>query len=499
MITLGRIKKGAYHDSVSLMRVGKSIAGTDGVAEAALVMGTKSNLGILKASGLLISDFAKATDTDLLLAVKARDAKTAEAALNAAEAALKSKAAAVGASSGETRPSDLDGAVKVLPDANLALISVAGRYAGTLAMRCLEKGLHVMLFSDNVPIEKEIELKKFAAKKGLLVMGPDCGTAIINGIPLAFANVVRRGPIGIVAAAGTGLQEVSTIISNEGSGISQAIGTGGRDVKKEVGGIMFLAGLKALAADPQTKVILLVSKPPHPSVLNRVRREVRRIRKPVVSLLLGAEGDGPKTLEEAALQAVALATGRKVEDLQDRAESQSRPRRARGRRKYVRGLFSGGTFCAEAQIILEDTLGQLYSNAPTGRTKQLKDSLKSQKHSFVDLGEDEFTVGRPHPMIDFSLRNKRILAEAADPETAVILLDVVLGYGSNMDPAAELAPVIRTASRKVPVVCSVTGTDGDPQNRSRVVKALKAAGAIVMPSNAAACAYAGNAVKAGGK
>ena len=499
MITLGRIKKGAYHDSVSLMRVGKSIAGTDGVAEAALVMGTKSNLGILKASGLLISDFAKATDTDLLLAVKARDAKTAEAALNAAEAALKSKAAVVGTSSGETRPSDLDGAVKVLPDANLALISVAGRYAGTLAMRCLEKGLHVMLFSDNVPIEKEIELKKFAAKKGLLVMGPDCGTAIINGIPLAFANVVRRGPIGIVAAAGTGLQEVSTIISNEGSGISQAIGTGGRDVKKEVGGIMFLAGLKALAADPQTKVILLVSKPPHPSVLNLVRREVRRIRKPVVSLLLGAEGDGPKTLEAAALQAVALATGRKIEDLQDRAGSQSRPRRARGRRKYVRGLFSGGTFCAEAQIILEDTLGQLYSNAPTGRAKQLKDSLKSQKHSFVDLGEDEFTVGRPHPMIDFSLRNKRILAEAADPETAVILLDVVLGYGSNMDPAAELAPVIRTASRKVPVVCSVTGTDGDPQNLSRVEKALRTAGAVVMPSNAAACRLAGTMAKAGGK
>ena len=366
-------------------------------------------------------------------------------------------------------------------------------------MRCLEKNLHVMLFSDNVPIENEVVLKKFAAKKGLLVMGPDCGTAIINGIPLAFANVVRRGPIGIVAAAGTGLQEVSTLISNAGSGISQAIGTGGRDVKKEVGGIMFLAGLKALASDPQTKVILLVSKPPHPSVLRSVRREVKRIRKPVVSLLLGADGEGPKTLEDAALQAVALATGRKVEDLQDRPAFPSRSPRARGRRKYIRGLFSGGTFCAEAQLILQDALSPLYSNAPAGRAKQLRDSLKSVKHTIIDLGEDEFTVGRPHPMIDYSLRNKRILAEAADPETAVILLDVVLGYGSNMDPAGELAPVIRAASKKVSVVCSVTGTDADPQNRSKVAAALKRAGAIVMPSNAAACRLAGKLVKAGAK
>ena len=499
MITLGRIRKGAYHDSVTLMRVGKSVGGMNGVAEAALVMGTRSNLAILKSSGLLIPDFARATDTDLLLAVKARDAKAAEAALAAAEAALKSKGAEAKAAGGETRASDLDGAGKLLPGANLALISVAGRYAGDLAMRCLEKGLHVMLFSDNVPIEKEVELKKFAAKKGLLVMGPDCGTAIINGIPLAFANVVRRGPIGIVAAAGTGLQEVSTLISTAGSGISQAIGTGGRDVKKEVGGIMFLAGLKALASDPQTKVILLVSKPPHPSVLQSVRREIRRMRKPVVSLLLGADGEGPKTLEAAALQAVALATGRKVEDVQVRAGTTGRPPRARGRRKYIRGLFSGGTFCAEAQLILQDTLSPLYSNAPTGRAKQLRDSLKSAKHTIIDLGEDEFTVGRPHPMIDYSLRNKRILAEAADPETAVILLDVVLGYGSNMDPAGELAPVIRAASKKVSVVCSVTGTDGDPQNRSKVAAALKKAGAIVMPSNAAACVLAGEIAEAGAK
>jgi FdrA protein len=400
----------------------------------------------------------------------------------------------------------LGGALDILPGANLALISVAGRFAGEEAMRALENGLHVMLFSDNVPLEKEIALKKFARKRGLLVMGPDCGTAIINGVPLAFANVVNRGNIGIIAAAGTGLQEVSCIISNEGAGISQAIGTGGRDVKKEVGGIMFLEGLKALAKDKSTEVILLVSKPPHRQVLSRITKAIKRIHKPVVTIFLGAEAKdgGPSTLDEAALTAVALACGKQPEDVAKQlvardAEILRIARREAGKRKkcqqYVRGLFSGGTFCAEAQILFSSLLANVYSNAPAGRGKQLKDSLRSQKNTVVDLGEDEFTVGRPHPMIDYSLRNRRILDEAADAETAVILLDVVLGYGANLDPSAELSGVIRQASQTVSVVCSITGTDRDPQNRSRVEAALRKAGALVMPSNAAACKLAGRIIQ----
>jgi succinyl-CoA synthetase alpha subunit len=402
----------------------------------------------------------------------------------------------------ETRPASLTGALDILPDANLALISVAGRYAGAEAKCALENGLHVMLFSDNVPLEKEIELKKFAQKRGLLVMGPDCGTAIINGVPLGFANVVNRGNIGIVAAAGTGLQEVSCIISNEGAGISQAIGTGGRDVKKEVGGIMFMEGLKALARDKDTRVILLVSKPPHLEVLNRITKLIKTIRKPVVTMFIGAEtrGRGPSTLEEAALAAVALARGKKPEEVQKRlaardAELRRIARRGAGKRKkgqkYVRGLFSGGTFCAEAQILFSRMISGVYSNAPAGKAKQLKNSLKSQKNTVVDLGEDEFTVGRPHPMIDYSLRNRRILEEAQDPETAVILLDVVLGYGSHPDPSSELSGVIREARKKVAVICSITGTDKDPQKRTAVEKCLKEAGAIVLPTNAAASKLAG--------
>jgi succinyl-CoA synthetase alpha subunit len=506
MIIVGQIKKGAYFDSVTLMRVGKELAGLPGVADAAVVMGTKSNKAILHSSGLLISKFDEAGDTDLLLAVKARTQPAANTALASVDGLLTKATHQAGTTDGEARPSSLAAALQVMPEANLAMVSVAGRYAGDVARSALESGLHVMLFSDNVPLETEIALKKFARKMGLLVMGPDCGTAIINGVPLAFANVVNRGCIGIVAAAGTGLQEVSCLISNAGAGISQAIGTGGRDVKQEVGGIMFIAALKALAGDKQTRVILLVSKPPHPEVLRRIERVTKGIRKPIVALFLGAETrkGGPSTLEEAALQAVALTRAQNPDEaasqlaVRDREINKLAKRAATGRKpgqKYLRGLFSGGTFCAEAQVLFRAVLKDLFSNAPIRGVKPLRNSLVSQKNTVIDLGEDEFTVGRPHPMIDYSLRNRRILQEAEDPETAVILLDVVLGYGANPDPAAELSSVLRQAAAKVSVICSITGTDQDPQNRGRVEAALRKAGAAVMPSNAAACGLAGRIIQ----
>jgi succinyl-CoA synthetase alpha subunit len=504
MIVLGRVRKGAYHDSVALMRVGRELGAMPGVADAALMMGTRSNRAILESSGLLVPEFEHAGDADLLIAVKAANADQAGAALAAADTLLR--AAKRPGASAAPGPRDLEGAVEALPGANLALISLAGRYAGPEALKALQRGLHVMLFSDNVPLEVEVRLKKLARSKGLLVMGPDCGTAILNGAPLAFANVVRRGDIGVVAAAGTGLQEVTCLISNRGGGISQAIGTGGRDVKREVGGIMFIEGLRALAADPATRVILLVSKPPDPSVLRAIRRVVRGIRKPVVSLLLGEgrPGRDPVTLEEAALAALALSRGRSVESALRRlaardaafgamARGLRRPRG--GRHRYLRGLFSGGTFCAEAQVLLRDVLGELHSNVPGRGVQRLADAWKSRGHTLVDLGDDELTVGRPHPMMDYSLRNRRILEEARDPATAVILLDVVLGYGAHPDPAAELAGPLGEAAKRVAVVCSVTGTAGDPQNRAKVAAALKKAGATVMPTNAAACKLCGEILR----
>ena len=491
MVVKGDIKTGVYFDSVTLMIVGRDITAATGVVDAAVVMGTRENQAILKSAGLWLRQFEAASGTDLLLAVKAASAETAAGALRAAGEQLKTVRDRTAATD-EWRPLSLEGALRILPGANVALISVAGRYAGEQAMQALKAGLHVMLFSDNVPLAQEIELKKFARAKGLLLMGPDCGTAIVNGVPLAFANAVNRGDIGIVAAAGTGLQEVSSLISNQGAGISQAIGTGGRDVKKEVGGIMFLEGLKALIQDAATRVIVLISKPPHESVLKKIGKVLKGVRKPVIAVFLGADektvqryGMTPAaTLEDAAL----MACGAEADEGVGRG-----PGGPPHLGKYIRGLFSGGTFCTEAQVIFRELgIRHIYSNVPLPPFVTLRNVWKSQQHILIDLGEDVFTVGRPHPMIDYSLRNRRILEEAQHPETALILLDVVLGYGANMDPVGELAPVIRDARAKRGIVfaCSVTGTPRDPQNRTKVVEGLEAAGARVFPSNAAASKFA---------
>ncbi|HAH32067.1 MAG TPA: FdrA family protein [Elusimicrobia bacterium] len=510
------IKKGAYFDSVSLMQVAKALNSLPGVIDSAVVMATKENKGIIKASGLLTPQALKAGDSDLAIAVKTKTPQAAAEALKAAEELLDRKPAT--AENGvDRKAAGLNDAVKMLDGANLAIISVAGRFAGTLAMDCLEKNLNVMLFSDNIPLETEVELKKLALRRGLLVMGPDCGTAIINGAPLAFANSVRRGNIGIVAASGTGLQEVSTLISNEGAGISQAIGTGSRDVKLEVGALTLLQGLKMLSADPATEVILIVSKPPHPEILKKIFSEIKKIKKPVAAVFLSGEIKEQikdnfyqaKTLEEAALKAVCLSKGwqmaRAKEIIYDanlKVEAMARKETVRKKpaQKYLRGLFSGGTFVSEAQVILPDIIGSLWSNAPLDKKWKMKDAMRLTENAVVDLGEDEFTMGRPHPMIDYSLRNKMMVSEAEKPEVSVLLLDIVLGYGSNMRPLADILPPIQKAfqaNKGLSIVASVTGTETDPQVRSRVVKGLEAEGVLVMSSNAAACRLAGRIVKLG--
>lgn len=501
MIIKGIIKKGEYFDSVSLMIAANAINQTDGVLDSAVMMGTDENKTILERSGFLLPEFRDAEDSDLLVAVKTRSEAAASAALeNIGVELTRLRYKEEGRS--DSAPKSLDSALEALPGANLALISVAGKYAADEARKALDKGLHVMIFSDNVPLDEEIQLKQLARKKQLLVMGPDCGTAIINGVPLAFANVVKRGKIGVIAASGTGLQEVSTLISNNGGGISQAIGTGGRDVKREVGGMMFTAALQALAHDPGTAAILLVSKPPDPEVLDAIGAEVRRIDTPVAAVFLGAHPEHVKTfgitpardLEEGAIRVLELAGIR--EPLTGGIDIDKTARAITGRltseQKYLRALFTGGTFCSETQVILAG-MEDIYSNAPTAGSQLLPNLDISVKHTVMDLGEDEFTMGKPHPMIDFSTRNQRILQEAKDPETAVILLDLVLGYGANMNPIPELVPVIKQAGqlagsegRELTVVCSITGTDNDPQERSKVKKALEEAGAIVCRSNAAA-------------
>jgi succinyl-CoA synthetase alpha subunit len=521
MITRTLIKPSAYHDSVSLMLVARELSKFEGVQDAAVVMATEANKSILADAGLLTDEAKTTTPNDLLIAVSAENEAQADAALRIAESLLKKKT--VTAESGVFRPKTLRSALASHPEANVAVISVAGRYAADEAWEALQRGLHVLLFSDNVSLEDEIALKTYARDHGLLLMGPGAGTTILNGVALGFANQLPRGPVGIVSAAGTGLQEVSTLIARRGVGISQGIGTGGRDLRKEVGGIMMLEGLKALQQDPETGVLVLISKPPAEEVVQVILKQVSTSQKPTVICFLGGEISTlagiphvipTRTLYTCALQAVRTvqlrgrmptASSPSVADMQEflSAESAALAEQAWALKlklnpdqRYLRGLFSGGTLCYEAQVIWKGMLpGPVYSNAPLPGGPALPDATKSIQHSAVDLGEEEFTVGRPHPMIDNDLRIRRLLQEARDPEVVVLLLDVVIGYGAHPDPASELAPAIRQArqlaSRELLVVASVTGTEGDPQRLSAQTGALQAAGAIVCDSNAAAARLAG--------
>lgn len=499
------VKSSEYHDSVKLMLVARELTKLAGVRDAAVVMATEANKSILEDSGLLTDEARSASPNDLVIAVSANDG-AADEAIAAAERLLAKKAASGGGSAAEFRPRSLRGAVRALGTANVAVISVAGRYAADEARAALHAGLHVLLFSDNVSLKDEIALKELARSKGLLMMGPGAGTAILNGVALGFANVLPAGPVGVVSAAGTGLQEVTCLLARHGVGITQGLGTGGRDLRADVGGIVMLEGLKALQADPATKVILLVSKPPDAAVAGRMMERVAASDKPTVVCFMGGSVAPDvnvvpaRTLQEGALRA-AHAAGGPVGDVAEllAAEAASLQERSialraslpEGRR-YLRGLYSGGTLCYEAQVLWQDLLTDpVLSNAPLHKKWIMPDSLRSEGHVAVDLGEEEFTVGRPHPMIDMDLRIRRILQEARDPSTAVILLDVVLGYGAHPDPAGELAPAIRTAREAgIVVIASVTGTEADPQGLSRQTAILNAAGAEVCDSNAAAARLA---------
>jgi len=498
------IKPSEYHDSVSLMLVAQELAGLPGVSDAAVVMATEANKAILKEASLLTPEAAAASPNDLVIAIHAADNALAQA-VAAVEELLQRKQAQ--AETAEFRPKTLRGALKTNPAANLAVISVAGRYAADEAWKALHQGLHVLLFSDNVSLADEIALKKYASEHALLLMGPGAGTAIINGVALGFADALPAGPVGIVSAAGTGLQEVSTLLAKQGVGITQGIGTGGRDLSEDVGGIMMLAGLKALQEDPATRVIVLVSKPPAASVAQNVLDQVALSDKPTVVCFLGGEFQKAavdanmypaRTLEEAAWLGASLAKSGRPDKPASRGDLEAQAKALRGTlapgQRYLRGLFSGGTLCYEAQVIWRDMLaGPVLSNAPLSKANQLPDSTHSQGHTAVDLGEEEFTVGRLHPMMDNALRIRRLLQEARDPEVAVILLDVVIGYGAHPDPAVELGSAVQKArllaqeaGRELIVVASVTGTEGDPQSLSRQVQKLQAAGVVVCDSNAAA-------------
>ena len=479
-VTKYKIRRGAYYDSVVLMQLQRGLSGLPGIVDAGVVMATPANRDLLAANHLLPDSITAGPD-DLLIVVKAEDDSAATAALDQIDSLLVRQRPSA---SQEFRPRSLSSAVKQLPEANWVLVSVPGRYATRVAREALQLGKHVFLYSDNVSLEDEIALKKTALEKGLLVMGPDCGTAIINGVGLGFANRVRRGPIGLVGASGTGLQAVTTHIHNLGGGISHAIGTGGRDLKIEVGGMTAHQALNLLARDPQTKVMVLVSKPPSLEVATKLLSAAQATRKPVVVNFIGypVSTRSVDNLEFAISlsDAARIATDLAEEYASDESYDYQSPVSGRS----VRGLFSGGTLAYEATLGLQTVLSPLYSNTPMTESQKLADPFHSQGHTLVDLGDDIFMVGRLHPMIDNDLRIRRLRQEADDPEVGLILLDVVLGEGSHPDPASELVPVIQEVKSKHPelvVVVIVLGTSGDPQNYASQANRLREEGAVIFP------------------
>jgi len=487
------------------MRISNAIADLDGILQAAVVMATATNKVLLENLDLLIEEAEAASPNDLVIALDAKDDASIDAALLEVDRLLTARDERA---EGEVFPKTLNSAIRAMPDANLVMISVPGHFAAREAKKALKRGLNVFMFSSNVSIEDEVELKQLALEKGLLMMGPDCGTAIINNIILGFGNAVNPGTIGIVAAAGTGLQQVSTIIHSEGHGVSQAIGIGGNDLSKEVGGIMMLEGLRRLEQDDSTKGIVLVSKPPNQVVSDKVLAAASQSSKPIVVNFLGGNLDeikskgcvGAATLEDTAKAICAIMKNKEPLPIifdADHGDVVSLAKKEysnfSNEQQYVRGLYTGGTLYYEAMLLLTPLLSDLYSNAPLTSKQKLEDANVSVGNTCVDLGSEELTMGRPHPMIDYRLRSQRIVQEGVISETAVILLDVVLGLGSHDDPASELIPAITEAKneakkngRYLSVIASIVGTSLDHQDLQKQRDALEDAGVIVMPSNAQA-------------
>jgi FdrA protein len=488
--TLNEIRHNFYLDSVALMRISAEISALDGVIDAALMVGTPANVEILRKADLLTAEGEAAAANDLIIAVRAADDDAATRALAKAATGLDNRRASTDQREGH-RPRSLDAATDLLPDANLALISVPGIYAGNEGRKALRHGLNVMIFSDNVPIEQERNLKEEAREHGLLVMGPDCGTAIVGGVPLAFANAVPRGRIGIIAASGTGLQEVSVLAARAGQGLSHGLGVGSRDLRDEIGGISTLTAIDLLENDNATERLLVISKPPGSATARQVGERLSRCQKPVVLCLLGhrrpaflpANVQFAETLRAAAEELLGNPIG---------SDYQPPRLEVRDGRRWLRGLFAGGSMCSETQTVFQRAGVDFHSNVPIPGAENDTDS---GGHSLLDLGADEYTVGRPHPMIDPAVRNEMLAAALAEADVAAVLLDVILGFGAHPDPAGSIAAILeRSPKDHPPVLASLCGLEGDPQGYQSQLQTLQRAGVVVTPSNAHASELALRAI-----
>ncbi len=478
------LRQGQYYDSVTLMLASRTVSGTAGVRKALIAMATPLNVELAEGMGFAVP---RAVAAELLIAIRADDEAGIEAGIAALTEALttRSTSRAEGIETGSLPATTA--AALADSDAALALISVPGEHAATEAFDAVAAGRSVMIFSDGVTIEDEIALKRAGRAAGVLVMGPDCGTAIVSGVALGFANVVRRGPVGIVAASGTGAQQVSSLLETAGVGVSHLLGLGGRDLSASVGGLAAELALTALDADPGTELIVLVSKPPDSEVAQRLHELTAGLSTPVQFALLGPGQPDLTTATEAALRAVQATVP---------PWPVIGPAQYPGETAHLHGYFAGGTLAAETLVLISE-LGPISTNlgpdaVPAGQ------ALAGGAHVVVDFGEDELTSGRAHPMIDPTMRLDQIAhVSTTGSGNLVLLLDVVLGYGAEPDPAQALVPALRSAFAAVDkrgdhleVVVSLCGTESDPQVWSKQAEALVGAGALVFASNAQAARHA---------
>ncbi len=498
------VLKNVYRDSVALMRLSREMESLESISQATAIMGTENNKELLRQAGLLDDAGLAAGPNDLIVAFDLASSELEPGTLSWFQERLEAREQGLSAGQ-DYRPRSLEGAVRALPEANLAIISVPGEYAAREARKSLDLGLHVLMFSDNVPIEDEVSLKQHARNLGLFMMGPDCGTAVVNGAPLGFANAVPKGRVGLVSASGSGLQQVMCLLAQAGEGVSHGLGVGGRDLSEEVNGIMMLEGLKALEQDPDTEVIVLISKPPAQTARARVITAVRTSPKPCVVAFLGelpevvAEGRvyAEMTLEDAALRALALLGKVDPPWLGVSRENTKRIKAVSGSlsgsQRGIRGLYSGGTLCYEALVLLKEMGHQVCLEEDLSNGESMDSRALTARDVLTDLGDDRYTIGRPHPMIDFRTRCERVLQAASQPEIGVLLLDVILGYGAHPDPAAELVPameeaqrIVRSSGRELACVISLCGSPEDPQGLLQQQQAFAEAGAVVARSNALA-------------
>jgi FdrA protein len=545
------IKPNFYRDSLQLMKISEKLRQSSGVSEASIVMATETNKGVLIRLGFSPSLIEQANESDMIIAVRAKDQLSIDLVSEQIGKLFESPEVEDRLESRDhEKTTDLDLALRKMPGTNLVLLSIPGEYVKDISYKLIEQGIHQQIFSDHVPVEDELKIKKQAVTKGVLILGPGAGTSIINGKGIGFSNTISVGPVGIVAAAGTGLQEVACLLDQCGIGVKHGLGVGGNDPKDKIGGIMMLECMKILEKDDDIKVIATISKPPSSSVEQKIMEYVigKGTKKYVLAFIGGqlttagkrqqqqqsqTENFHSKTSSSAnttissggstattadrqtgivkvnslasCVLAIANALGnqhlqRAISQLYIQPQElvnllQREWSKLQSNQKYIRGLYTGGTFTYEAQVILRDIIDieQIHSNAPIEQITKLQDSYKSEKHSIMDLGEEEFTKGRPHPMIDPTIRKLRILEEVKDPEVAVVLLDFVLGYGSNPDPVGAIIDELQMAKeiankegRYLPVITHVCGTKNDIQGYERSISKLHSVGCIVMPTNALA-------------